>query len=351
MKFSVLIPVYNVEKYICECIDSVMCQTYQDFEVILVDDGSTDSSGRICDECVEQNPEKIRVIHQRNQGQLAARCNGIRAANGEYCVFLDADDLLVENALNELNCQIIVHKTPDMVIFPFYYERDGKLLPSKLLNKSECLYSGASLQRLYEAFFSGTLLNTVWTKAVRREIALSSTEGYERFTSLRCSEDRYQSMMMLKTTQSVLYLPMPLYRYRLFSGSVTRHFLCRNIPKFNTAILYQEEKKCLIEWGMNTEEWRAKLDAQWLAYPLYVLDLFYNNVSRKERKEVLKYPWIIFLPEEISRQCIMKNMSLGEVQKKLWGWIQNRNEIALRLHFFKKNTYKKIRGLKQKMLH
>lgn len=98
---SVIIPVYNVEEYLHECVDSVLCQTYGNFEIILVDDGSTDSSGIVCDEYIQKD-ERISVIHQKNGGLSAARNTGFAEATGDYVYFLDSDDYIAENALETL---------------------------------------------------------------------------------------------------------------------------------------------------------------------------------------------------------------------------------------------------------
>lgn len=98
---SVIIPVYNVESYLRECVDSVINQTYQNLEIILVDDGSTDSSGEICDEYLNAD-ERITVIHKKNSGLSAARNAGLDACEGDYVYFLDSDDYIDKNALEEL---------------------------------------------------------------------------------------------------------------------------------------------------------------------------------------------------------------------------------------------------------
>ena len=103
MKFSILVPVYNVEQYFEQCLQSLLNQTYKDFEVILVDDGSKDSSGEICDRYQAEYPDKIKVIHQKNQGQLASRCNAIKAAVGDYCIFVDSDDMIDVKLLETVN--------------------------------------------------------------------------------------------------------------------------------------------------------------------------------------------------------------------------------------------------------
>lgn len=100
---SVIVPVYNVEKYLRDCLDSIIAQTYEDKEVLLIDDGSMDSSGLICDEYVEKYPY-IRVIHQENKGSSAARNNGIENAKGEWIIFLDSDDVWADkNCLTKLH--------------------------------------------------------------------------------------------------------------------------------------------------------------------------------------------------------------------------------------------------------
>lgn len=98
---SVIIPVYNVEEYLRECVDSVLFQTYGNFEIILVDDGSTDSSGKICDEYLEKD-DRITVIHQKNGGLSVARNTGLSEANGDFLYFLDSDDYISENAFETL---------------------------------------------------------------------------------------------------------------------------------------------------------------------------------------------------------------------------------------------------------
>ena len=112
---SVIIPVYNVEEYLRECIDSVLNQTFSDFEVILVNDGSTDSSGEICDEYVEKD-ERVTVIHQKNGGLSVARNIGLSEANGKYVYFLDSDDYISENALATL-LNIAENDSSDIVFF------------------------------------------------------------------------------------------------------------------------------------------------------------------------------------------------------------------------------------------
>ena len=95
---SIVIPVYNVEQYLGECVDSVIAQTYREWEIILIDDGSTDSSGSICDGYAKKD-DRVRVVHQTNGGVSSARNAGIEAANGEYLMFVDSDDTIIPETL------------------------------------------------------------------------------------------------------------------------------------------------------------------------------------------------------------------------------------------------------------
>lgn len=349
MKFSIIIPVYNAEKYISTTLEHTLKLNNDCYEIVLVDDGSTDSSPRLCDQFAENYPEKIRVIHQKNQGQLAARCNGIKAAGGDYCLFLDADDLLIDNVLSDLNRIILENNCPDMVMFSFYYDRNGMLEISKLFATEETVFEGSDIHLLQLAFFKGTVLNSVCTKVVKREVALKSTEGYENYMQLRCAEDRYQSMKMLCNVQRVVYTPKPYYRYRLVDGSTTRQFSKDAISRFNTRILYCAELEVIKEWGMDYEEWVERLQASWASYTIYVMDMFYNNVMSTDRQDVLRYPWSEFLPQCVSVQQLQVNPYLGNTQKCMWKWIENEDYLKLILHFWKKKIFITVRRIKRRI--
>ena len=101
MLISVIVPVYNVEKYLADCVESILQQTFRDFELILIDDGSKDRSGEICDAFAETD-DRIVVVHQDNQGQSKTRNYGVLISKGEYIVFVDSDDLIFPHYLETL---------------------------------------------------------------------------------------------------------------------------------------------------------------------------------------------------------------------------------------------------------
>ena len=115
---SMIVPVYQVEKYIAQCIESVLKQTFQNFELILVDDGSKDQSGIICDSYAAKD-DRIIVLHTKNRGAAAARNTGLDHASGRYITFLDGDDYLAENMIARLY-EVIEHSEYDMVVCDFF---------------------------------------------------------------------------------------------------------------------------------------------------------------------------------------------------------------------------------------
>lgn len=349
LKFSVLIPVYNTEKYLEECLQSVLNQTYQDFEIVIVDDGSIDSSGKLCDDFQDKHSDRTKVIHQSNSGQLVSRINAIKAAIGDYCLFLDADDLLVENALQIIYQRVIEYKAPDLILFPFFYERKGRLEKSRLLCQEEKLYQKDDIKNLQQIFFSDVLLNSMCTKAAKRSVLENSILDYEKFSNLRCSEDRLQSMWILDNISSAYFITEPLYIYRLFEGSTTRTYSVTNIGKFNTSVLYSEEKKYLLRWGLNTDSWIHKFLASQITYLVYVFDLFYMNVKKATRPSIIDYQWSSFLPDEIGIDEIKKNEMIPKIQKKLAIWIFEKNLKEIKVFYTKKRLYQKARYLKRKV--
>ncbi len=115
--FSVIVPIYKVEKYLRRCVDSILAQTYKDFEVLLIDDGSPDGCPQICDEYARLDP-RVRVIHKPNGGLISARNAGIQAARGDYICYVDADDWAKENMLQFIHEKLSQSPVPlDMVLF------------------------------------------------------------------------------------------------------------------------------------------------------------------------------------------------------------------------------------------
>lgn len=174
MKFSVIIPAYNVADYLEECVYSVLNQTYEEFEILLVDDGSTDGiTSNICDKLAAKD-DRVKVFHQTNGGQSIARNTGIKNASGDYILFLDGDDFWTDvYFLDEINEELNSHEeVVDAVIYPFSYwygNADIRVrdFPQKL-PRHEVITDSVLLVE------TGALIAPVWNKCVHRELFADS---------------------------------------------------------------------------------------------------------------------------------------------------------------------------------
>ena len=167
MKFSIVVPIYKVENYLRECVDSILGQTFEDYEIILVDDGSPDSCPIICDEYAKKD-NRIKVIHQINSGLACARNSGIKAAAGEYLICIDSDDYLKNNTILQKIAKKTLGQT-DVVLFGFqkFFES------SKTFGYTEVPvlnYKCSTLDMLNQVLSTDTYCGTAWTKAVRLEL-------------------------------------------------------------------------------------------------------------------------------------------------------------------------------------
>ena len=214
MKFSVVIPAYNVADYLEKCVSSVVSQSCEDWEAILVDDGSTDgATGALCDALAARRSEKIRVIHQSNGGLGAARNTGLEAARGDYLVFLDSDDYIAPDMLQCLARRI--DKTHcDIYSFGFFVDQDGAISAPHL----DDLPVGKPFT-LQE--YPRLLLATpnAWNRVYRRDFFL---ESGVRYPGRVWFEDIRTTMKLFALAQSVEAIDKALYYYVVRRGSITR---------------------------------------------------------------------------------------------------------------------------------
>lgn len=215
MKFSIIIPVYNVKDYLEKCIDSVLAQDLKDSEIILVDDGSTDGeSSTICDRYATVYPEQIVVIHQENGGLGAARNTGIERAAGDYLLFLDSDDYLLPGLLKRM--REILEDTPcDIIDFGFVIDQDGVL---KETHAGEIgIHEPFTLSEHPEMLL---VLPAAWRRVYRRELFLRSGV---RYPSRVWYEDIRTTLKLYAEANCIRSVPEAYYAYVVREGSITRN--------------------------------------------------------------------------------------------------------------------------------
>ena len=223
MKLSVVIIIYKVERYLRQCIESVLAQTYTDFELILVDDGSPDNCPQICDEFAKSD-SRIMVIHQENQGPVMARWNGISVALGDYISVIDGDDW-IDSDMYERTLQLAYSNNADIVATGYKEEKDGNYTPKG--NQIESgIYSGESMKYLLsKALFLGTyyipgIIPSVACKIFRRNLFFTAYE--HPHPSIRMGDDAAVSYPLIARAKTVVIAnEIHSYNYRMVENSLS----------------------------------------------------------------------------------------------------------------------------------
>lgn len=238
MLFSVIVPIYNVEKYLRRCIDSVLAQSFGDYELILVDDGSPDNCPAICDEYAERDA-RIKVIHKENGGLVSARQAGIKEAVGDYVFHLDGDDALCDDAL-ESAYSIIHEMAPDIVSFSYRRCIDGEIGDTVDDLVSEGLYTRSDIEeKIYPNLLSNesmkNLFYFLWGKAIKRELATKHQLNVNRAISL--GEDLSCSVPCYLDADTVYMSRKVVYLYTIRNDSLTTNFKTSQITQIADVIV------------------------------------------------------------------------------------------------------------------
>ena len=237
MLFSVIVPIYNIEKYIKRCIDSVLSQSFTDFELILVDDGSPDNCGAICDEYAKKD-QRIQVIHKKNGGLVSARQAGIKVASGDYIFHLDGDDAVLPDALESAH-NIIRETGADIVSFSYkcsINEKTGEtvcdLVNEGLYNKSEIE------QHIFPKLLSDKNMNHIfyflWGKAIKRELATKHQLSVNPAISL--GEDLSCIVPCYLEAETVYISKKAIYLYTIRNDSISTDFKTHQITQIADVI-------------------------------------------------------------------------------------------------------------------
>ena len=219
MLFSVLIPVYNAEEYITETVQSVLKQSEQDFEIVLLDDGSKDNSREICRQLCNKDASKIRFYYQKNSGVLFARRKLAELSKGDYLLFVDSDDLLEKNALSVIR-DTIKESNADLVIYDLMKLSDKGNERYTLGFENGSVFKNESKQQILRQSFLTKCIHSMCQKAIRRD-CFDFEANYDDVKNMRIAEDIYQSMPIMDKAETIAYIKEPLYIYCKNHGGAT----------------------------------------------------------------------------------------------------------------------------------
>lgn len=290
MLFSIIVPVYNVEKYLCKCIESVLAQSFHDYELILVDDGSSDRSSEICDAYMSQD-KRVKVLHKENQGQSAARNDGLSLASGDYVVYMDSDDFLLNTDVlqhiedkTKAQKDIIVYKTAscdeagERITYPHM---------SFGFNAEKC-----SIAEMVAITVAGEeFQSSAWSKAIKRSLLIDNKISFK--TGL-VGEDIDWYLEVIKAARSYEVVDEYVYVYRSRPGSITKTAKIKNL----TDLLWIIDKWCKKLLGGGYQP--SLLDSALLHYlgktytGLLIMYAGLSDQKKKEyKKEIISYSYLL----------------------------------------------------------
>lgn len=226
-KISIIIPVYNVEKYIRKCVDSILSQTYKNLEIILVDDGSLDNCGKICDQYAKID-NRVVVIHKQNGGLSSARNAGLKQATGDYIMFVDSDD-----SLEKIACESLINITnktdADIICF-----NCSNVYLNETIDNSKNSYCYSNTHKYYELSYAEAIIDNIYRKHIRYEAWSKIYKKYIfdtiKFKEGLLAEDFNVFYKFLKIAKKIIYFDANLYLYLRRDDSI--------MGKKNTKLYY-----------------------------------------------------------------------------------------------------------------
>lgn len=259
MKLSVIIPIYNMEKYIEKCVDSILDQTYKDYEIILVNDGSVDKSSQIIGR-YEKKYKRIKCIHKENGGLSDARNVGVRSANNDYILFIDSDDFInnkyafekIVNRLNNTECDVLnfgFEKYYDtQEVSKIYFDKIKENMPNEVYK------SNNSFKYLIE---NSLYIASAWNKVIKRELFLQHNLYFKEGIY---SEDIEWCARLALATDSFDFINENFYSYRQRESSISKNMSNKNIKDLKDSII------TCCEYAMNLDEPQKEYFLNYVSY-------------------------------------------------------------------------------------
>jgi Glycosyltransferases involved in cell wall biogenesis len=265
---SIIVPVYNIERYLRQCIESICKQTYRELEIILVDDGSTDDSAYICDEYAKQD-SRIKVLHKKNEGLVNARKDGLTLSSGQYIAYVDGDDW-IEPEMYKHMYQIMVSQSVDIIMCG-RYEDTGEVskavfhgVPEGRYGKEQLLHEIYPRMIVNQSFFEWGIFPSVWDKLFRRDCI----EKFQLAVNeqIIMGEDAACTYPCIQNANSVYVLHECLYHYRQTTSSITKNIQNYELERKQIQTLYQTVRHSF-EQSLEIYDFRE----QWKKYILFLM--------------------------------------------------------------------------------
>lgn len=332
MTFSIIVPIYNCIKDLPACAESILAQNWEDFELILVDDGATDGSGALCD-TLAKTDARIRVIHKENGGASSARNVGIEAAKGEYLLFFDGDDTIEPDCLE--NLARIMGQKVELAVFGMafdYYCKANLVRTDLLVYPREQTMTQQEIEESFKTLFQANALSSACNKCFRADIVKET--GLRFREGMTLYEDLDFVLRFLRHTGEVYFVPQCWYHYRLKETAENLNKRIQDIHKLadNLEIL----RESILSFGTEAEEVFHSLCAQ-LLYR-HFLFASYNKAQLQSAAEAFQ------------TKVPMESRGLTGAEKEMVCLLEGKQYQKLKRWLTKKKWSRKLRRSAKRVL-
>lgn len=291
-RISVIIPIYNVEKYIQQCIDSVIHQTLNEIEIILVDDQSPDNCPKICDQYAKTD-RRIKIVHKPiNEGLGFARNSGLKVATGEFVAFIDSDDFIDKNMFYSLY-QEAIQSNADIVYCGLSFYKNGCFTKKEEVSKRTVYSTENERKELILDFVapepsykSDVKYMMSACKAIYRRSIIKENEIYFLSERKILSEDIFFNIQTILKSNIIIFLPTPFYFYRYNTNSITHKF---NIEKYKKHHIFFQELETLLKYSFDYKEYSIRLNRLKLLYLRVSLSALFKDKTNKNLKSDFEF--------------------------------------------------------------
>lgn len=321
-KISVIVPVYKAEAYLGPCIDSILSQTWENFELLLIDDGSPDASGSICDDYARKDP-RITVFHRQNQGVSRTRNFGMEQAAGTYLLFIDADDLIAPDYMEKLHAALQGSGEDVISLCGFRYLKEGLYSERREPLSDYTGDPGTLCSQYLEPLVTGQIQGACWRVLYPVELL---RKNHIAFTQCKIAEDLLFFMEVISCCKGIRVCPESLYSYRLFPQSSShRTYITGYLPD---RLHYLEELNRIFSRAPLEEEQR-----RWLlsfSFQFYRMLLYMNaTAAENPRQELAQINATVFGTRKVPRDQARKFASLLKKNHRVLNFLVAHRLFAL----------------------
>lgn len=322
MKFSIIVPIYKVETFLHQCVDSVLNQNYQDFELILVDDGSTDECPTICDKYAKKD-NRVRVIHKKNGGLVSARKAGVETAKGDYCIPLDGDDWLEDGCLERLS-DVIGKYSPDVIRFGYIIASEENKIFRSVEHYRLGFYNRDQIDReimpsLIYSDLGYAFPSSIWGECVLR--SLYKEEQMAVPDEITIGEDFAVTKPIITKASSLYIMSDCLYSYRTNMASMTKNKKPFNLRNYTYRYKHILDRIDVDYYGLRNQLNRSTAHGLFNAYATQ----FYQEKSYRDIKRDI----LISMEEEPYKTIISEVEFDRPLSRKLMEFVLKKHLIFM----------------------